>query len=633
MLNTAIKERPYIVAESLAAIDKLTFLRNRLQSVGRILVVDDNERAAEITQRALRPSFAQVDRTSSALEACRLIVQAANTGSPYTAMVVDLLMPNMNGLQLLEKLGSRMPAPVLHTASTLAGTVLHLQSELSRQMVQIFVHHKTGGYYQALIEKIDRSVQMTEAFPQAVADFFREFKPRLHELQPGVEEAHNFCEEARNFASELRDLVRHLSTEHRLKESGWWRREGSRFEAALNYLAHSGVSTVLSTMPGLTDHRMHNIQNMMMFSLAAPTASDVPEFRESEDAQSLIQQWAESVSRYAKICNQLRNGFNKQFSTFDLPQYVASIVPETFGEFSCDTVEGISAAEVVPDPEGRVRSFLKELFALVDQRCRTVSDARPGGYALFVPEARRIGEESCERSCLQVISAGGYWAVNISADHIDLESEVASLAPALSLLRQHGEADFRVERSEERSYFKLFIKTSPKSLDLEAVEDGLCKDALTKKEDGSYTIPRSRNGWGLWVREGLGERGEIIVLAKEPQESAKGVRMDPLIYRYEDKIIFAGDIGHSINSEVIVEYIRHIRGQLGVPLGEWDSSRAAHSVYVSALRLHPTNEGGFVLCCPAKSAKASEATKVLEQLGISPEKILANPRAFLPLLD
>jgi signal transduction histidine kinase/CheY-like chemotaxis protein len=96
--------------------------RNAGWSRQRVLVVDDSETSRDLLSEQLRRWGLAVDVSSSGLEALTALREAANAGHPYALALLDLSMPDLNGLELASRIGS---APELAGTATLlltAGT-------------------------------------------------------------------------------------------------------------------------------------------------------------------------------------------------------------------------------------------------------------------------------------------------------------------------------------------------------------------------------------------------------------------------------------------------------------------------------------------------------------------------------
>jgi len=72
----------------------------------RFLIVDDDESVLAYLERVLSP-FAQCDCVFSGEEALRVFDAAHAEGQPYDAVLMDILMPGMDGHQAAELLRDR----------------------------------------------------------------------------------------------------------------------------------------------------------------------------------------------------------------------------------------------------------------------------------------------------------------------------------------------------------------------------------------------------------------------------------------------------------------------------------------------------------------------------------------------
>ncbi len=82
-------------------------------SAMRVLVVDDHAANREILVQMLRRLGANVDGVGHAAAALRLITEAAQRGESYALALVDMLMPEMNGVELAQAIRSMVPHPSL----------------------------------------------------------------------------------------------------------------------------------------------------------------------------------------------------------------------------------------------------------------------------------------------------------------------------------------------------------------------------------------------------------------------------------------------------------------------------------------------------------------------------------------
>lgn len=77
----------------------------------RVLVVDDNLIARTLIEDTLRAMHVQVDSTPSAAEAIRKVKAASDAGTPYDTVLLDWIMPEMDGIALAEHIRHDMQLP------------------------------------------------------------------------------------------------------------------------------------------------------------------------------------------------------------------------------------------------------------------------------------------------------------------------------------------------------------------------------------------------------------------------------------------------------------------------------------------------------------------------------------------
>ena len=77
---------------------------------GRILVVDDNPGNLQVVKEFLRLTGLRTDTASDGCGCVAAVKQAIEEGEPYHVILMDYMMPGMNGIETLEKLWEEIPA-------------------------------------------------------------------------------------------------------------------------------------------------------------------------------------------------------------------------------------------------------------------------------------------------------------------------------------------------------------------------------------------------------------------------------------------------------------------------------------------------------------------------------------------
>ena len=121
-----------------------------------ILVVDDDRTSRHLTQSILERAGWRVTSASDGLEALKLL-----RTKKFDLMLLDVWMPNMNGLQLLEKLRNRKHRPrvVVMTSDDAPATLLHAVKEQAFR----YVHKPVEPA--VLIDTIKETIEAPETPP------------------------------------------------------------------------------------------------------------------------------------------------------------------------------------------------------------------------------------------------------------------------------------------------------------------------------------------------------------------------------------------------------------------------------------------------------------------------------------
>lgn len=73
----------------------------------RLLVVDDNHENRDLLARRLRRlGYSEIDMAEDGQDAIELIMQEAPGAAPFDAVLLDVMMPRMNGVQVLERMAA-----------------------------------------------------------------------------------------------------------------------------------------------------------------------------------------------------------------------------------------------------------------------------------------------------------------------------------------------------------------------------------------------------------------------------------------------------------------------------------------------------------------------------------------------
>lgn len=125
----------------------------------RLLVVEDDDKISSFVVKGLKEAGYGVDRCSDGEEA---MILAEST--PYDAAIVDLMLPRLDGLSLIQRLrakGSRMPVLILSAKASVDDRVRGLQAGGDDYLTKPFAFTELLARVQALIRRASHSTEPT----------------------------------------------------------------------------------------------------------------------------------------------------------------------------------------------------------------------------------------------------------------------------------------------------------------------------------------------------------------------------------------------------------------------------------------------------------------------------------------
>jgi len=125
----------------------------------RILVVEDDSKIASFVVKGLKQSGFAVDHCADGEEAL-----AVAQATPYDAAVVDLMLPKLDGLSLIQRLranGSRTPMLILSAKASVDDRVKGLQAGGDDYVTKPFAFSELLARVQALIRRATQSSEPT----------------------------------------------------------------------------------------------------------------------------------------------------------------------------------------------------------------------------------------------------------------------------------------------------------------------------------------------------------------------------------------------------------------------------------------------------------------------------------------
>jgi two-component system, OmpR family, response regulator len=125
----------------------------------RILVVEDDTKIASFVVNGLKQSGYAVDRSADGEDG---LLQAQTI--PYDAVVVDLMLPRLDGLSLIQQLrakGSRIPVLILSAKASVDDRVRGLQAGGDDYLTKPFAFSELLARIQALIRRATQTPEPT----------------------------------------------------------------------------------------------------------------------------------------------------------------------------------------------------------------------------------------------------------------------------------------------------------------------------------------------------------------------------------------------------------------------------------------------------------------------------------------
>ena len=126
--------------------------------MARVLVVDDDSGVREIVGQALQDAHFEPTTVDSGRNAIKELCRATAADEPYDAMVIDIIMPDIDGWQVLEAVKSnplwkRMPVVVISGHANGTGDVARVSD------FDGFFVEKRGNFVDVISTALGRLLQ------------------------------------------------------------------------------------------------------------------------------------------------------------------------------------------------------------------------------------------------------------------------------------------------------------------------------------------------------------------------------------------------------------------------------------------------------------------------------------------
>jgi len=125
----------------------------------RILIVEDDAKIASFIVKGLKQTGYAVDSSADGEEGLALALS-----TPYDAAVVDIMLPKLDGLSLIQRLRSRKihtPVIILSAKATVDDRIRGLQSGADDYVTKPFAFSELAARIQALIRRATQAVEPT----------------------------------------------------------------------------------------------------------------------------------------------------------------------------------------------------------------------------------------------------------------------------------------------------------------------------------------------------------------------------------------------------------------------------------------------------------------------------------------
>jgi DNA-binding response OmpR family regulator len=98
----------------------------------RVLIVDDDKAIRKLLERIAKRAGFDVDSAKDGIEALEMLDRRE-----YDIAIVDLMMPRLSGYELVQKLSTRTPRPIVLVATALTnGDVASLDDSMVRRVIR-----------------------------------------------------------------------------------------------------------------------------------------------------------------------------------------------------------------------------------------------------------------------------------------------------------------------------------------------------------------------------------------------------------------------------------------------------------------------------------------------------------------
>lgn len=120
----------------------------------RVLLIEDDDRTADFVAKGYQQAGYAVDRAANGVDG---LLMASHT--PYDIAVIDIMLPRLDGLTIIEKLREqklRLPIIVVSAKKSIDDRILGLQSGSDDYLVKPFAFSELLARTQALLRRVNQ---------------------------------------------------------------------------------------------------------------------------------------------------------------------------------------------------------------------------------------------------------------------------------------------------------------------------------------------------------------------------------------------------------------------------------------------------------------------------------------------
>lgn len=638
----------------------------------KILIIDDELSTAKRVGEGLQQLYAEVEFCCNPKEAIDLIRQAKNRGQPYSCVVCDIYMRELQGTELLKSLGEDAPPTVVHSHTMPAPVWASISSQIAeftgRNAQAIFAEHAStckasavpavpllfqhkfeNAWLKKLVDKIDYVQLINQQDSSQLPKFIESYLPSIVSLDLPKELLHKFSEKIRNFGLQIHTIFKYLEDECSFKSIDSWNKVSEGLFLDAQKCSQLSFDDLSSSIPSQNRSSLHSALQWISnidpdnIEITLPTS-----LSQNEVIQEKLAVWKNIHS----TCNRELNKIFQDFQLFYREDFeLNSFIKSTFSKLAIPgsffSLSG--GSHVINDPDRQVRTFLCKLADSLLKR-RDANDNDSSYFCCDSIDRRNIISHSEKGVSAALIKRGFDTCLEISYSdnqQKDFESDpnLSDLWPELSsLVMQTDPLIYSTTSQFTNGEYRLllFIKTSSIKAGVSEsaeIKDPLLHSELIKNLQGakqSYFQKKQDSENNISVIEVELEKYKVSCLEEflfdSDRKEASSMERRAVIILGQDGVLISSSYGngHLAATMNVVRYIDYCDRQKGYRGKQEDDLRyRGMALYRNAIRvLQPADSNQFILAMEADDPDLVEVKELLIELGIKAEYIIADKSKF-----